>query len=85
MANLTLDPEAVESERSILYSERRLRVDNDNQGGLFEQVNAAAFYRSSLPLAGDWMAVGHRILNAEETRRLLQRRLRTRIIASWSR
>src|SRR6185312_9191948 len=43
MANLTLDPKAVESERGVVYSERRLRVDNDNQGALFEQVNAAAF------------------------------------------
>ena len=43
MPNLTLDPKAVESERGVVYSERRLRVDNDNQGALFEQVNAAAF------------------------------------------
>jgi zinc protease len=43
MANLTLDPKSVESERGVVYSERRLRVDNDNQGALFEQVNAAAF------------------------------------------
>lgn len=43
MANLSLDPKSVESERGVVYSERRLRVDNDNQGALFEQVNAAAF------------------------------------------
>jgi zinc protease len=43
MANLALDPKSVESERGVVYSERRLRVDNDNQGALFEQVNAAAF------------------------------------------
>ena len=43
MANLTLGPKSVESERGVVYSERRLRVDNENQGALFEQVNAAAF------------------------------------------
>lgn len=43
MANLALDPKSVESERGVVYSERRLRVDNDNEGALFEQVNAAAF------------------------------------------
>jgi zinc protease len=43
MAHLTLDPKTVESERGVVYSERRLRVDNDNFGALFEQVNATAF------------------------------------------
>jgi len=40
MANLDFDPKVVESERQVVYSERRLRVDNDNFGALFEQVNA---------------------------------------------
>lgn len=42
MAHLTLDPKIVESERGVVYSERRLRVDNDNFGALSEQVTAAA-------------------------------------------
>ncbi len=40
MANLDFDPKVVESERQVVYSERRLRVDNDTFGALFEQVNA---------------------------------------------
>jgi len=40
MANLSFDPKVVESERGVVYSERRLRVDNDTFGALFEQVNA---------------------------------------------
>jgi zinc protease len=42
MAHLTLDPKLVESERGVVYSERRLRIDNDNSGALSEQVIAAA-------------------------------------------
>lgn len=40
---LAFDPAVVESERGVVYSERRLRVDNDNFGRLFEQVLATAF------------------------------------------
>jgi zinc protease len=40
--NLAFDPKIVDSERQVVYSERRLRVDNDNFGLLDEQLNAAA-------------------------------------------
>jgi len=40
--NLAFDPKIVESERQVVYSERRLRVDNDNFGLLDEQIEAAA-------------------------------------------
>lgn len=43
MQNLAFDPEVVESERGVVYSERRLRVDNSNAGRLQEQVQATAF------------------------------------------
>jgi zinc protease len=43
MANLDFDPEVVESERGVVYSERRSRVDNDNFGALFEQLQATAY------------------------------------------
>lgn len=43
MANLDFDPKVVESERGVVYSERRTRVDNDNFGALLEQLNATAF------------------------------------------
>ncbi len=43
LENLAIVPEVVESERQVVYSERRLRVDNDNAGKLFEQVFATAY------------------------------------------
>ena len=41
--HLSINPDVVESERSIVYSERRLRIDNDNFGLLYEQMMATAF------------------------------------------
>ncbi len=43
LANLTIDPEVVNSEREVVYSERRSRVDNDNFGRLYEQMMATAY------------------------------------------
>jgi zinc protease len=43
IANLAFDPEVVESERGVVYSERRLSVDDNNHGYLAEQVQAAAY------------------------------------------
>ena len=40
--NLAFDPKIVESERQVVYSERRLSVDNDNFGMLEEQLEATA-------------------------------------------
>jgi zinc protease len=41
--DLAFDPKIIDSERQVVYSERRLRVDNDNFGLLDEQLAAAAF------------------------------------------
>ncbi len=41
--NLAFDPAVIKSEREVVYSERRLRVDNSNPGLLSEQVEAAAY------------------------------------------
>ena len=41
--DLAFDPKIVESERQVVYSERRLSVDNNNFGLLDEQLEAAAF------------------------------------------
>ncbi len=41
--HLSIDPEVVESERGVVYSERRLRIDNDNFGRLYEQMMSTAF------------------------------------------
>jgi zinc protease len=40
---LSLDSVSVESERGVVYSERRTSVDNNNQAFLDEQVQAAAY------------------------------------------
>ena len=40
---LSIDPEVVESERGVVYSERRLRVDNNNLLRLYEQMRATAY------------------------------------------
>jgi len=41
--DLALDPKLVESERGVVYSERRLSVDNNNMGTLHEQLISAAY------------------------------------------
>ncbi len=43
MRNLAFDPKIIESERGVVYSERRTSVDNNNTGILYEQLRAAAF------------------------------------------
>jgi len=43
MRNLDFDAGKVESERGVVYSERRSSVDNDNFGTLIEQMQATAF------------------------------------------
>ena len=43
IAHLAFVPAVVESERNVVYSERRLRVEDSNQGTLFEQVQSTAF------------------------------------------
>ena len=51
---LEFDPDMIESERNVTYSERRRGIDNDNFGRLYEQMRATAFvahpYR--LPIIG---------------------------------
>jgi zinc protease len=43
IANLAFDPEVIESERGVVYSERQFSVDDNNHGYLAEQVQAAAY------------------------------------------
>ena len=54
MANLAFIPAVVESERQVVYSERRLRTDNSNPGMLHEEMSAAAFESSPY----HWPVVG---------------------------
>ncbi|HKE95250.1 MAG TPA: pitrilysin family protein, partial [Povalibacter sp.] len=57
LRNLAFDPKVIESERGVVYSERRLRVDDSNPGRLMEQVQATAFvaHPYSIPTIG-WPA-----------------------------
>ena len=43
LANLKFDPEIIDSEREVVYSERRTSYDNQNFGMLYEQVQSTAF------------------------------------------
>jgi len=43
LQNLDFDPEVVESERGVVYSERRTSIDNNNLRKLLEQVQATAY------------------------------------------
>ncbi|HET7812440.1 MAG TPA: pitrilysin family protein [Steroidobacteraceae bacterium] len=43
LANLSFDPKVIESERGVVYSERRLRTEDSNEGFLAEQVQGTAF------------------------------------------
>lgn len=43
LRNLSFDPKVIESERGVVYSERRLRTEDSNEGFLFEQMQATAF------------------------------------------
>jgi zinc protease len=43
LENLAIDPAVVESERGVVYSERRSGYDNDNFGRLYLEMNATAF------------------------------------------
>ncbi len=54
LRNLAFDPKTIESERGVVYSERRLRVDDSNVGRLQEQVQATAFtaHPYSIPTIG---------------------------------
>jgi zinc protease len=41
--NLAIDADVVDTERGAVFSERRLRIDNDNFGRLYEQMRATAY------------------------------------------
>src|SRR5262245_15320501 len=43
LRNLAFDPKVIESERGVVHSERRLRIDDSLVGRLQEQVQATAF------------------------------------------
>jgi zinc protease len=54
LRNLAFDPQVIESERGVVYSERRSSIDNDTSGSLTEQMQATAFVAHSyqFPVVG---------------------------------
>ena len=59
VANLAFVPEVIESERGVVSSERRLRVDDNNQG-LLERAGAGGrVRRAPLPVSDHRLAGGH--------------------------
>src|SRR6202789_4223989 len=66
--NLAFDPAVIKSEREVVYSERRLRVDNSNPGLLNEQLNAAAYTAAPYhwPVVGWPPAIQARTLHARK-------------------
>ena len=78
MRNLDFDPKKVESERGVVYSERRSSIDNDNFGTLIEQMQATAYvaHPYQIPTIGwpsdieGWKVAGPaRTTTASSTRR----------------
>ncbi|MCL1908267.1 MAG: insulinase family protein [Holophagaceae bacterium] len=57
IADLSFDPEVIESERGVVANERRMSVDNNNMGILREQLEATAFTAHTYmwPVIG-WMS-----------------------------
>ena len=53
MANLSFDPKVIETERGVVYSERRSSVDNNNFGTLMEQMQAGLLEMQFGYSAGD--------------------------------
>jgi zinc protease len=43
IGDLSFDPEVIESERGVVANERRMAVDNNNFGILYEQLSATAY------------------------------------------
>ncbi len=43
LANLAFDPQVVESERGVVFSERRFSIEDNNVAFLYEQVQSTAF------------------------------------------
>ena len=76
LRNLAFDPKVIESERGVVHSERRLRVDDSHFGRLQEQVQATAFRGASVRHSHDRLAVGHRDLESRKPQDLLQDVLR---------
>ena len=61
--DLAFDPKIIESERGVVYSERRTSVDNSNFGMLSEQAAGRGLHGASVSLARGRLAVRHRVLD----------------------
>ena len=75
-ANLSFDPKVIESERGVVYSERRLRVEDSNEGFLVEQVQATAFVAHPYQIPDHRLAGRHPGLEDRRPAEVLQDQLR---------
>jgi len=75
LSNLAFDPKVIESERGVVYSERRLRTEDSNDGFLTEQVQATV-RRASLPEPHGGLAGRHPGLEDRRPAEVLQDELR---------
>ena len=64
--DLELTPEVVESERAVVYSERRTSIDDNNFWKLAEQVVATAYIAHPYQFTVIGLAVRHRVVDAQE-------------------
>ena len=72
----SFDPKVIESERGVVYSERRLRVEDNNQGFLVEQVQATAFVAHPYQIPDHRLAGRHPGLEDRRPAEVLQDQLR---------
>ena len=78
VAHLAFRPEVIESERGVVASERRLRVEDNSHGLLAEQVQASAFVAHPVPLSDDRLADGHSLVDAAGPAGVLPHLLRSK-------
>ena len=76
LRNLAFDPKVIESERGVVHSERRLRVDDSFVGRLQEQVQATAFLAHPYQHPDDRLAVRHRVVAHRGSQDVLRHELR---------
>ena len=67
---------SIESERGVVYSERRLRVEDNNEGFLAEQVQATAFVAHPYQIPDHRLAGRHPGLEGRRPAEVLQDELR---------
>ena len=77
VAHLAFTPEVIESERGVVASERRLRVEDNSHGVLARAGAGDGIRRAPVPFPNDRLAGGHPVLAAAGSAGLLPYLLRS--------